>query len=222
MCNERQLSKLSRTPIKFGQPSITDHSLASGSAEQLTSWPADQLSSSTLVQLVSRVVSWGRGGRLWNNSTFCAQFEVQNKKYSSPLLSFGQLMAFLQFLHMFCMRNLPFPQSNNTQHRQQQQVRQQHRRYVRAGSWAFSKAKFLAFLQNVLANFISSKAEVEAEEKKSRSRTQRKSVAYIAAHARRVGKKQQQQQQWQCNLATSQSRATWQHGQTASTWSQNL
>lgn len=63
VCNERQLSKLSRTPIKFGQPSITDHSLASGSAEQLTSWPADQLSSSTLVQLVSRVVSRGGSGR---------------------------------------------------------------------------------------------------------------------------------------------------------------
>lgn len=138
--------------------------------------------------------------RLWKNSTFCVQFEVQNKKYSSPLPSFGQLMAFLQFLHMFCMRNLPFPQSNNTQ-QQQQQVMQQHRRYVRAGSWAFSKAKFLAFLQNVLANFISSKSRSRSQ---SPSRTQRKSVAYIEGRT-------QSELVRSSSSSSRKGSATWQH-----------
>lgn len=75
----------------------------------------------------------------------------------------------------------------------------------------FPKQNFWHFYKTYLPILLAAKAEVEpataaaeAEEKKSPSRTQRKSVAYIAAHASRVGKKQQQQQRWQCNLATSQ------------------
>lgn len=65
--------------------------------------------------------------------------------------------------------------------KQTQHQLEQHRRLVRAGSSEFSKAKFLAFLQNVLGNFISSKAEgVEVEEEEEKVvETQRKSVAYI-------------------------------------------
>lgn len=74
----------------------------------------------------------------------------------TPLPSFGQFDGVSSISTHVLHAKLNVCPVKQTQHQQQQQTQQQHGRFVRAGSLAFSKAKFLAFLQNVLANFISS------------------------------------------------------------------